>query len=87
MAYYALQRREDSTDALNKLIATHQNDCAYQIAELYAYRKETGKAFKWLDRAFNNEIPAPPILIQSLMKSLRQDPRFAELLEKRCGAD
>jgi TolB-like protein/Flp pilus assembly protein TadD len=83
MAYYALQRREDSDHALNKLIATHQNDCAYQIAELYAYRKETGKAFKWLDRAFQQRDPgAPDFKSNPLMKSLRQDPRFPELLKK-----
>ncbi len=83
MAYYALQRREDSDHALNKLIATHQNDCAYQIAEVYAYRKETEKAFKWLDRAFQQRDPGvPDFKSNPLMKSLRQDPRFAELLKK-----
>jgi tetratricopeptide (TPR) repeat protein len=83
MAYYALQRREDSDHALNKLIATHQNDCAYQIAEVYAYRKETGKAFKWLDRAFQQRDPGvPDFKSNPLMKSLRQDPRFPELLKK-----
>jgi len=83
MAYYALQRREDSDHALNKLMATHQNDCAYQIAEVYAYRKETEKAFKWLDRAFQQRDPGvPDFKSNPLMKSLRQDPRFAELLKK-----
>ena len=83
MAYYALQRREDSDHALNKLIATHQNDCAYQIAEVYAYRKETEKAFKWLDRAFQQrDAGVPDFKSNPLMKSLRQDPRFAELLKK-----
>src|SRR6266403_4789294 len=83
MAYYALQRREDSDHALNKLIATHQNDCAYQIAELYAYRKETEQAFKWLDRAFQQrDAGVPDFKSNPLMKSLRQDPRFAELLKK-----
>src|SRR5258705_8537255 len=83
MAYYALQRREDSDHPLNKLIATHQNDYAYQIAEVYAYRKETEKAFKRLDRAFQQQKPGvPDFKSNPLMKSLRQDPRFAELLKK-----
>ena len=83
MAYYALQRREDSDHALNKLIATHQNDCAYQIAELYAYRQETEKAFKWLDRAFQQRDPgAPDLKSNPLMRSLRGDPRYFELLKK-----
>jgi len=83
MAYYALRRREDSDHALNKLIATHQNDCAYQIAELYAYRQETEKAFKWLDRAFQQRDPgAPDLKSNPLMTSLRGDPRYVELLNK-----
>jgi TolB-like protein/DNA-binding winged helix-turn-helix (wHTH) protein/Flp pilus assembly protein TadD len=83
MAYYALGRRDDSDHALNKLIATHQNDCAYQIAELYAYRQETEKAFKWLDRAFQQRDPgAPDLKSNPLMRSLRGDPRYVELLKK-----
>jgi TolB-like protein/DNA-binding winged helix-turn-helix (wHTH) protein/Tfp pilus assembly protein PilF len=83
MAYYALQRREDSDHALNKLIATHQNDCAYQIAEVYAYRQETDQAFKWLDRAFQQRDPGvPEFKSNPLMRSLRGDPRYVELLKK-----
>ena len=83
MAYYELRRREDSDHALNKLIATHQNDCAYQIAEVYAYRQETEKAFKWLDRAFQQRDPGvPESKSNPLMKSLRGDPRYVELLKK-----
>jgi TolB-like protein/DNA-binding winged helix-turn-helix (wHTH) protein/Tfp pilus assembly protein PilF len=83
MVYYALNRREDSDHALNKLIATHQNDCAYQIAELYAYRQETEKAFKWLDRAFQQRDPGvPEFKSNPLMRSLGGDPRFAEMFKK-----
>jgi TolB-like protein/DNA-binding winged helix-turn-helix (wHTH) protein/Flp pilus assembly protein TadD len=83
MAYYALRRREDSDHALNKLIATHQNDCAYQIAELYAYRQETEKAFKWLDRAIQQRDPGvPEFKSNPLMRSLRGDPHYVELLKK-----
>jgi TolB-like protein/DNA-binding winged helix-turn-helix (wHTH) protein/Tfp pilus assembly protein PilF len=83
MAYYALHRREDSDHALNKLIATHQNDCAYQIAEVYAYRQETEKAFKWLDRAFQQRDPGvPEFRSNPLVKGLRGDPRYVELLKK-----
>jgi len=83
LAYYALGRREESDKALNKLIATHQNDSAYQIAEAYAYRGETDKAFEWLDRAYRQRDPGTPELKTGpLMKSLRRDPRYAELLKK-----
>jgi TolB-like protein len=83
LAYCALGRLEDSDKALTDLIATHQNDSAYQIAEAYAYRAETHKAFQWLDRAFRQRDPGTPELkTNPLMKSLRQDPHYAELLTK-----
>jgi TolB-like protein/DNA-binding winged helix-turn-helix (wHTH) protein/Flp pilus assembly protein TadD len=83
LAYYALGRPADSDVALKKLIATHQNDCAYQIAETYAYRGETDNAFRWLDRAIQQRDPGTPDLKHGpLMKSLRQDPRYAELLKR-----
>jgi len=82
-AYYALGRTEDSNSALKQLIAAHQNDSAFQIAEIYAYRGETDKAFAWLDRAYRQRDPGTPEMKTSpLMKSLLQDPRRAELLRK-----
>jgi TolB-like protein/DNA-binding winged helix-turn-helix (wHTH) protein/Flp pilus assembly protein TadD len=83
LAYHALGRREDSDNALKKLIATHQNDAAFQIGEVYAYRGETDKAFARLDRAYRQRDPGTPEMKTSpLMKSLLQDPRRAELLQK-----
>lgn len=81
LAYSAAGRRQESDNALRTLIATHQNDCAYQIAEVYAYRGEVDKAFQWLDRAYKQrdggirEVTNDP-----LMKSLLHDPRYAQLL-------
>jgi TolB-like protein/DNA-binding winged helix-turn-helix (wHTH) protein/Flp pilus assembly protein TadD len=83
LAHYQLGHREQSEYALKKLIATHQNDCAYQVAEVYAYRGESDKAFQWLDRAVRQRDPGAPELKNSpLMKSLRQDPRYGALLKQ-----
>jgi Flp pilus assembly protein TadD len=83
LAYHTLGRREESDKALKKLITTHQNDAAYQIAESYAYRGEVDSAFAWLDRSYRQRDPGTPeFKTDPLMKSLRQDPRFAELLTK-----
>ncbi len=83
LAYYAVGRRVESDRALNKLIATHQNDAAFQIGEVYAFREETDKAFAWLDRAYRQRDSGTPEMKTSpLMKSLDQDPRRAELLRK-----
>jgi TolB-like protein/DNA-binding winged helix-turn-helix (wHTH) protein/Flp pilus assembly protein TadD len=83
LAYYTLGRLEESDGALKKLIATYQNDCAFQIGEVYAYRGETDKAFEWLDRAYRQRDPGTPELkTDPLMKGLRQDRRYIELLKK-----
>src|SRR5580704_2523801 len=83
LAYYALGRRAESDNALNKLIATHQNDAAFQIGEVYAFRGETDHAFAWLDRAYRQrDSGLPEMKTGPLMKSLLQDPRRAELLRK-----
>jgi len=83
LAYHKLGRREESDKALKKLITTHQNDAAYQIAESYAYRGEVDDAFAWLDRSYRQRDPGTPeFKTDPLMKSLRQDPRYAELLKK-----
>jgi hypothetical protein len=55
----------------------------YQIAEVYAFRGEADKAFQWLDRALQQRDPgAPELKTGPLMKSLRQDRRYPELLKK-----
>jgi hypothetical protein len=88
MARHLLRQRKQSDQALKQLIATHQNDCAYQIAEAYAYRGENNEAFHWLDRAVRQRDAGAPELKRSpLMISLRQDPRYAGLLKQMHLAD
>jgi TolB-like protein/DNA-binding winged helix-turn-helix (wHTH) protein/Flp pilus assembly protein TadD len=83
LAYHALGHRQDSDVALNKLIANHQNDSAYQIAEIYAYRGEIDNAFEWLGRAYRQHDPGMQELKTGLLvESLRKDPRYAEFLNK-----
>ena len=83
LAYYAAGLHQESDSALKKLIATHQNDCAFQIAQAYAFRGEVDKAFEWLERAYRQRDPgAPEFATDPLMQGLRHDPRFTELLKK-----
>ena len=83
LAYHAVRRRQDSDAALNQLIARHQNEAAYQIAEVYAYRGETDKAFEWLERSYHQHDPGTQELKTGLLvKGLRSDPRYPELLAR-----
>jgi TolB-like protein/DNA-binding winged helix-turn-helix (wHTH) protein/Flp pilus assembly protein TadD len=83
LVYHALGREQDSNAALASLIAKHQTDSAYQIAEVYAFRGEADKSFEWLERAYEQrDAGLPEIKTDPLCKSLRHDPRYTELLKR-----
>jgi TolB-like protein len=83
LAYHSLGRPQDSDGALQKLIATNQQEGAYPIAAVYAFRAEPFKAFEWLDRAYSQrDVGLMFVKIDPLLKSLREDPRYADLLKK-----
>src|SRR6266436_4352788 len=83
LVYHALGRGQDSNASLAELIAKHDTDSAYQIAQVYAYRGESGKSFEWLERAYKQrDTGLPDIKIDPLLNNLRHDPRYTELLKK-----
>ena len=83
MIYQALGREPDSNAALAGLIAKYNTDSAYQIAQAYAFRGESDKAFDRLERAYKQRDPGlTQIKIDPLLKILRHDQRFIELLKK-----
>jgi tetratricopeptide (TPR) repeat protein len=83
LVYHALGRKKESDVALAELIAKGKDDSAFQIAEAYAFRGETDKAFEWLQRAYSQrdgglvELKGNPLL-----KSLDRDARYAAFLKK-----
>lgn len=83
LIYHALGREPDPNAALAGLIAKYNTDSAYQIAQAYAFRGESGKAFEWLERAYKQRDPGlTQIKNDPLLKILRRDQRFTELLKK-----
>jgi hypothetical protein len=83
LVYHALSREQDSNAALTELIAKHDTDSAYQIAEVYAYRGESDKSFEWLERAYQQrDAGLSDIKIDPLLENLHHDPRYAEILKK-----
>jgi serine/threonine-protein kinase len=83
LVYHALGRNKEADDALSKIIEENQNDSAYQIAEIYAYRGETDRAFEWLGRAYQqrdgglSEMKGDPLL-----RNIEKDPRYAAFMKK-----
>ncbi len=82
-AYRSLGRQQASEAALKELIASHGNDGAYQIAQVYAYRGEMDKTLEWLERGYQQHDAGLTYLkSDGLFKSLHQNPRYIELLKK-----
>src|SRR5262245_431151 len=83
LAHYARWDRPKADAALAELIAKDRNVMAYQIAEVYAWRGETDKAFEWLQISLDNhDTGLLSLLIDPLMHSLRHDSRYSEMLSK-----
>jgi len=83
LAYHALGRHQESDAALANLTSLCPKDCAYQIAQVYAYRGEVDQAFEWLNRA-RNQHDGGLMLIKTdlLLKRLRGDLRYAQMLKR-----
>jgi serine/threonine-protein kinase len=68
--------------ALADLIANNQG-VDYQIAQVYAVRGETEKAFEWLQIAFDHhDTGMLGLLVDPLIRNLRGDPRYNALVAK-----
>jgi hypothetical protein len=73
----------ESDAALREIIAKYHEGGAYEIAEVYAFRNQSDEAFGWLDRAYAQRDSALTLTkVDPLLKSLRHDPRYTELLKK-----
>ncbi len=83
LAHYARGDRPAADAALAELIAKDAKIEAYQIAEVYAWRGETDKAFEWLQIAFDNrDTGLLGLLIDPLTRRLHHDVRYNTMLGK-----
>jgi tetratricopeptide (TPR) repeat protein len=76
-------RMEESSRALQALVAGNAHDAAYQIAVAHAVRGEVDSAFEWLERAYAQHDSG---LVFSRghaqFRALHGDPRWAAFLAK-----
>jgi tetratricopeptide (TPR) repeat protein len=72
--------------AMNLAAETLAADTTYvspfDIASLYASAGKNDRAFEWLERAFEARDPNTPFLGYPVFDSLRNDPRFKDLLRR-----
>jgi hypothetical protein len=60
-----------------------QNDSAFQIAEIYAFRNESEKAFEWLERAYRQRDGGLSLIKgDPLLRNIEHDPRYRPFLQK-----
>jgi tetratricopeptide (TPR) repeat protein len=83
MVYHALGRKADSDAALAAVIAEHEADGAYNIAEVYGFRGNADAAFDWLDKATRYNDPGlGDIVSDNLFDRIRADPRWLPFLRR-----
>jgi TolB-like protein/Tfp pilus assembly protein PilF len=83
VVYFALGRKAESDQSLAQLERKYADDWAYQIADTYAYRGDSDRAFAWLDRAYRQRDGGLVHLkIDWQMQKLRGDSRYKEFLHK-----
>jgi tetratricopeptide (TPR) repeat protein len=78
IALYALGRQEEHQAKLSELTERWGDQGPSWVAQVYAYRGDTDRAFEWLQKSVDEEgvYPADPLL-----KPLADDPRWLPLLE------
>lgn len=76
--------RKAESDSKFKIFEKKYGDSgAFQIAEIYSWRKENDKAFAWLEQAYNNHDPGLADVKGSIFfYPVKEDARFKRLLTK-----
>jgi TolB-like protein len=87
----ALQQLGRKDEAAREMALLHEDSgdsAAYQYAQIYAQWGEAGQALDWLQKALDTHDPGTLIMrIDGFLNSLRQEPRFRELLQAGGFAD
>jgi len=83
MVEHTLGHAGESQRALDELIAKYAHEAAYQVADVYAWRGESDKAFEWLERAYvQHDSALSAIKTDPVLKGLWTDARFAAMVKK-----
>ena len=68
---------------LAELIERSSASSSYQIAQVYAHRKDADKAFEWLEKSYENHDPGTLFTpFDAAFHSLQKDPRWEPFVEK-----
>jgi serine/threonine protein kinase/Tfp pilus assembly protein PilF len=83
LVYHAMRKNNEADSALAELVKGYQDVDAYQIAEVFSYRREPDKAFDWLERAYKQRDAGLAFMkVDPLLHNIRKDTRYEELMKK-----
>jgi len=83
LAYSALGKNDLAQPLLDQMITEDGGHSAYQLAEILAFRGETGRSFEWLQRARDQKDGGMSELIGNFfLGNLHDDPRWVEFLSR-----
>jgi len=84
MVEHTLGHAAESRRALDGILAQpNVLSGSYQVAQAYAWRSETDRAFEWLERAVEQrDAGLTHLKSDPLLRGIRGDPRFTALLKK-----
>ncbi len=87
-ALWGLNKKRESDAALDRLIAAYADTAAFQIAQVYAYRRDGDRAFEWLERAYRQHDPGLAwSRSDTTLARLHDDPRWPAFLKRMGIAD
>ena len=83
LAQFANGARAEADAALKKLIDEDAEDAGFQIAQVYALRKEPEKMFEWLEHGWTTHDSGVAELLDSpFLRAYKDDPRFIAFAQK-----
>jgi serine/threonine protein kinase/Flp pilus assembly protein TadD len=82
LVYHGMGKKEESDRALADLLSVGE-EWAFQVANVYAFRRENDKAFEWLERSYAARDSGIPLTrVHPLLRNLHTDPRWPVFLKK-----
>jgi TolB-like protein len=79
----ALGRHAEAETAIKMIEEGDGNNMAYQIAYIYAARKNLDRTYYWLERAYKqHDLGLSALKVDPYFKTLKNDPRYKSLLRK-----
>jgi DNA-binding winged helix-turn-helix (wHTH) protein/tetratricopeptide (TPR) repeat protein len=83
LIYHGLGRAAESSEHLDKLIATVGRSEPIMVAEVYAFRGETDNAFEWLTASRSQPGTSRMLYASPFLKPLQADSRWAQVMERK----